>query len=878
MTQKVKVIKVNALSYSGTTWINLMLGSHPSVFTLGPPEDVWKSAPAFDEVCLIHGESCSFWRGFANQWGEGDNLLLSLAEYAGVSHILFDSPSPEFLKSEMDHPDIEIIELWYTRDARAITASYSRKNPQLDYVDTIAPDGWFYHSFMNFESPSSETSEHFVKYEDVVAEPLESLQRIGRLLGLEYDESHLRFWEHDHHITCGNAGPIAMIKTHTGIPVDTSSIELKTYVENYENAREQGAGVYLDERWKDLLDERELARFDRLLGQKNATLGYPRDFSNFWERVAYQLRSWRGFILGSPGKKAHSPSEPTANDQPPRYLDEVAPTLSTPRPYAVESSRLRKEQILANVSRNFFEAYGPFAQKGKLEVVGVEPLFRYRELLSVLKERKGIRFLTAESMANLGEHEQSDQVLVHIRHDVDGDIVAAVRMSEIERSLDVQTTYYLLHTAPYYGLFDKGGRFQRNAEMIGLYKQIQEDGNEVGLHTDALTLYYDFEIDGATAICEELGWLRESGITIVGTASHNSFETYQASNFSIFKGRPLALDNFRNAKAVEWQDKWAPLQVLDEAELGLQYEANDLFWNAVKPIRYACILAQNLWCYYEVCGSRDGKGCKIGKAHWYTQEELLELIYSADNGDRFILSVHPMYFGMRMNVEDDLTQQGSTRAHREQKNGVVVSASPDDNQFVQQINSYGEIADEDVHYSAHPQKLLLLGKRNVAGREVCRLSQFGSLVANLSYRNNSSNTWGVTKVTAHDEWDQDSIERLKGYLNDSVRCPDVIVIVIDNEDVKQHEKNSEKVVQLLGILKTFRCASPDRKLIVIDSSSKEANGVLSNFEMADQIVDVHSLFESNRQSSIAKIQPEREGIWTHLGHALIAREIMRVLD
>lgn len=40
-----KVVVIRSVSYAGTTWINLLLGSHPSALYLGPPERIWRLRP-----------------------------------------------------------------------------------------------------------------------------------------------------------------------------------------------------------------------------------------------------------------------------------------------------------------------------------------------------------------------------------------------------------------------------------------------------------------------------------------------------------------------------------------------------------------------------------------------------------------------------------------------------------------------------------------------------------------------------------------------------------------------------------------------------------------------------------------------------------------
>ncbi len=64
-----------------------------------------------------------------------------------------------------------------------------------------------------------------------------------------------------------------------------------------------------------------------------------------------------------------------------------------------------------------------------------------------------------------------------LRHDIDFSPEAALQMAELEASLGIKATYYLLLSSPYYNLFSH--------EYIRFPKILAELGHEVGLHYDA---------------------------------------------------------------------------------------------------------------------------------------------------------------------------------------------------------------------------------------------------------------------------------------------------------------------------------------------------------------------------------------------------------
>jgi hypothetical protein len=136
---------------------------------------------------------------------------------------------------------------------------------------------------------------------------------------------------------------------------------------------------------------------------------------------------------------------------------------------------------------------------GALGVV-VDPLFHYERLLKA----------TATSpLPARGQTTEQRQVLLEFG-DIDIDIRTAVRLAELEQLYGIRTSYYVLHTSPYYGSVEDGV-FKRNECMAHVYRYIESLGHEIALHTDALHLYQEHRLDGAAAVRDELAWLRSEG-------------------------------------------------------------------------------------------------------------------------------------------------------------------------------------------------------------------------------------------------------------------------------------------------------------------------------------------------------------------------------
>lgn len=196
----------------------------------------------------------------------------------------------------------------------------------------------------------------------------------------------------------------------------------------------------------------------------------------------------------------------------------------------------------------------------------VNPPAYYLDLLAWL--RSDARLDVRPLRAALLEPPDPARVLVSLRHDMDTEPYSSVEAARALHAAGLPGSFYVLHTAEYYGQWHDGS-FRRSSEIAPMLRAMQDDyGCEIGLHTDGLWVYQRWRADGAQAIATELAWLRDEGLRITGTAAHNSAPLYGAENFEIFRGRSVR----RWCSAGDGIE--TPLQRLDERALGLEYEAN----------------------------------------------------------------------------------------------------------------------------------------------------------------------------------------------------------------------------------------------------------------------------------------------------------------
>jgi hypothetical protein len=131
------------------------------------------------------------------------------------------------------------------------------------------------------------------------------------------------------------------------------------------------------------------------------------------------------------------------------------------------------------------------------------------------------RFLIVEQK-DLEKTNSTDKVIISLRHDIDDDIDASIKFAYLENKYGIHATYFVLHTAKYYGE-TKRDYFKRNDNVIYFLKKIQDSfDQEVGWHNDLVTLQVVYGIDSKAFLKNELSWLRGNGVNLYGTTSHGS--------------------------------------------------------------------------------------------------------------------------------------------------------------------------------------------------------------------------------------------------------------------------------------------------------------------------------------------------------------------
>jgi hypothetical protein len=134
------------------------------------------------------------------------------------------------------------------------------------------------------------------------------------------------------------------------------------------------------------------------------------------------------------------------------------------------------------------------------------------ELDARLLER-AVAVVTMQSVAD----GQRWKHVIGMRHDVDNVIEPAVRFAAWEADRGYRSTYYILHTAPYW----------RNELLLRTsLEMVAELGHEIGIHNNAIAEALVCGRDPREILTEAIGRLRGFGFPISSTVAHGDSLCY----------------------------------------------------------------------------------------------------------------------------------------------------------------------------------------------------------------------------------------------------------------------------------------------------------------------------------------------------------------
>jgi hypothetical protein len=210
------VLLIRSVSYSGVTWLELLLATHPLVVSIGPADRSWGWLRGTDSrPSQEYSSTCSeFWSSFreSGQFREGE-FIEQIVERTGCSTLVLDNPSDEFSRLELEKPNLNVHEVHLIRDPIDVMKSYQRSNPKATVRSQLKRDGWLRNS-IEVLAKTKLSGGRVVHYEDLLEDPLATLNSLGSALGLVFPPDSLRYWEFDHITFGGNTGPLSLVGYH----------------------------------------------------------------------------------------------------------------------------------------------------------------------------------------------------------------------------------------------------------------------------------------------------------------------------------------------------------------------------------------------------------------------------------------------------------------------------------------------------------------------------------------------------------------------------------------------------------------------------------------------------------------------------------------
>lgn len=160
---------------------------------------------------------------------------------------------------------------------------------------------------------------------------------------------------------------------------------------------------------------------------------------------------------------------------------------------------------------------------------------------------------------------KTDSRTIALRHDVDNVISPAVAFAEWEHERGYRSTYYILHTAPYW--------HDEHLLRTSL-ERIASLGHEIGIHNNAVAAASDTGSEPGEILAAAVERLRRYGHTITGTVAHGDPRCYvngrvRFVNDELFKECPRPVYGFASRPAGDAHIDPVPL-----ATFGLTYDAN----------------------------------------------------------------------------------------------------------------------------------------------------------------------------------------------------------------------------------------------------------------------------------------------------------------
>jgi hypothetical protein len=213
-----KVIYITGQGHSGSTLLDLIIGSHSDVVSVGEIKP--KSLHYLDDaksnkkcICGSRIRDCDFWNGVTSRLShpaaavcekgneKAKTAFVSAAlAVSGCSVYCENTKSERRLRELADAPELDLFAVELVRDPRAVAFSYQRKRGGfLRQLIAFAP-----FSLAGLVQRRADCRRLTVRYEKFSTRPDRVVPEIMQFAGLRYEPAQLDYKAHVHHNLDGN--------------------------------------------------------------------------------------------------------------------------------------------------------------------------------------------------------------------------------------------------------------------------------------------------------------------------------------------------------------------------------------------------------------------------------------------------------------------------------------------------------------------------------------------------------------------------------------------------------------------------------------------------------------------------------------------------
>ena len=195
--------------------------------------------------------------------------------------------------------------------------------------------------------------------------------------------------------------------------------------------------------------------------------------------------------------------------------------------------------------------------------------FSQRGYTDLLKRMKAANY----AFVRMSDALSTDGKRIILRHDIDFSVEYALEMARLEKSQDIEATYFFMTTSEFYNIFN-----ERNRKAL---RQIHEMGHEIGLHWDSRFVPRNGELTdrffaGQLALLSEI-----FGHSVTSASQHVPTDTPAIKIDHLVKVEAYSNEIMQSFEYVSdssmaWRDL-TPLDLIN-ANVSFQFLAHPIWW------------------------------------------------------------------------------------------------------------------------------------------------------------------------------------------------------------------------------------------------------------------------------------------------------------